>query len=145
MEKIDRYIKVRLESLGCDPYLLPNSLTRPMMQCESSSSLEFPHIYLYLIKNPSPFTGKEHQVHKSMSALRYVVSCKVVEVCVWKQKRSVQNSSAEHTYLFFSKASTQFCQKNIDPSIEMYAVVIGLMMPLLSTYQFPHYFNNIGS
>ena len=79
-----------------------------------------------------------------MEALSNVVSGKVVEVRAWKQSRNVETSSVEHTYLFFSKVGMQFCQKNIDPLIEMYVIVIGIMMPLLSTYKFPNCFNNIG-
>ena len=94
--------KRKLSNFGlCDPYLLPNSVTKHIMQCESLPSLEFHHIYLYFINSPSPYTGKEHQAHKSMEAFNYTVSGKVLEIRVWKNELKDIGS----TYLFLSKVS----------------------------------------
>ena len=54
--------------IGCDPYLL--TLFCPLKSAKRLPQLSFPNIYIYLVHNPSPYTGD----FKSTHAYQYAIA-----------------------------------------------------------------------
>ncbi len=64
IEEKQRYLK-KIDTLGLDPYLLPSELLIPLKSCKILPNLTFADIYIYLIHNPSPYTGEALKAFKS--------------------------------------------------------------------------------
>ena len=69
-----RYLEKTL-IIGCDPYLLSATLFCPLKSAKRLPQLSFPDIYIYLVHNPSPYTGDSLKALKSTS----ICSCRMGE------------------------------------------------------------------
>ena len=81
----------KIDILGCDPYLLPNQLLTPLKSAENLPKLSFGDIYIYLVHNPSPYTGDHLKAFKSTDAYRFFTSGWVTEakVCHLETKKII--------------------------------------------------------
>ena len=69
-----RYLEKTL-IIDCDPYLLSATLFCPLKSAKRLPQLSFPDIYIYLVHNPSPYTGDSLKAFKSTS----ICSCRMGE------------------------------------------------------------------
>lgn len=68
-----RYYK-KIDILGFDPYLLPNQLLTPLKSVVNLPNMSFGDIYIYLVHNPSPYSGESLKAYKSTEAYMYFKS-----------------------------------------------------------------------
>ena len=73
-----RYLEKTL-IIGCDPYLLTSTLFCPLKSAKHLPQLSFLDIYIYLVHNPSPYTGD----FKSTNAHQYAVAGWVNDTKIW--------------------------------------------------------------
>lgn len=77
-----RYLE-KTSIIGCDPYLLPSTLFCPLKSAKRLPQLTFPDIYIYLVHNPSPYTGDSLKAFKSTDAYQYAVAGWVNDTKIW--------------------------------------------------------------
>ena len=77
-----RYLEKTL-IIGCDPYLLSATLFCPLKSAKRLPQLSFPDIYIYLVHNPSPYTGDSLKAFKSTDAYQYAVAGWVNDTKIW--------------------------------------------------------------
>ena len=92
--------------IGCDPYLLTSTLFCPLKSAKRLPQLSFPDIYIYLVHNPSPYTGD----FKSTNAYQYAVAGWVNDTKIWHLETKnmyvitghVSNSNSDYQPCYFS-------------------------------------------
>ena len=92
--------------IGCDPYLLTSTLFCPSKSAKRLDQLSFPDIYIYLVDNPSPYTGD----FKSTNAYQYAVAGWVNDTKIWHLETKnmyvitghVSNSNSDYQPCYFS-------------------------------------------
>ncbi|KAM3619822.1 uncharacterized protein V6R79_014096 [Siganus canaliculatus] len=72
-EEKKRY-QQKIDILGLDPYLLNDKSLIPLQSAKKLPNLTFADIYIYLVHNPSPYTGEALKAFKSTEAYRYFTS-----------------------------------------------------------------------
>lgn len=82
----ERY-KQKISIIGTDPYLLPQSLFSPLLSASRLPRFNFPDLYIYLVHNPSPYTGETLKAYKSTDAYLYSTAGFVKDVGVWHLER----------------------------------------------------------
>ena len=83
----ERYL-LKTAIIGCDPYLLPPSVFCLLNSAKCLPQLTFPDIYIYLVHNPSPFTGESLKAFKSTDAYQYVVAGWVNDTKIWHVEKT---------------------------------------------------------
>ncbi|KAK1904600.1 Exonuclease [Dissostichus eleginoides] len=83
----ERYL-VKTAIIGCDPYLLPPSVFCLLNSAKCLPQLTFPDIYIYLVHNPSPFTGESLKAFKSTDAYQYAVAGWVNDTKIWHVEKT---------------------------------------------------------
>ncbi|XP_063078742.1 uncharacterized protein LOC134468800 [Engraulis encrasicolus] len=100
----ERYVeKLKIAGVENDVYLLPPGLFTDVRQHGTASSLpDFgPHdLYMYVVNNPSPYTGYDLKAFKSLDAYKYYASGHVTCLNQW----IVPGASGRH--LFTAKVCT---------------------------------------
>ncbi|KAF3838848.1 hypothetical protein F7725_010616 [Dissostichus mawsoni] len=83
----ERYL-VKTAIIGCDPYLLPPTVFCLLNSAKCLPQLTFPDIYIYLVHNPSPFTGESLKAFKSTDAYQYAVAGWVNDTKIWHVEKT---------------------------------------------------------
>ncbi|CAL8360302.1 unnamed protein product [Arctogadus glacialis] len=95
-EEMQRYSQ-KIDILGFDPYLLPNQLLTPLKSVVILPNMSFGDIYIYLVHNPSPYTGESLKAYKSTEAYMYFKSG-------WVNDPRVYHLEMKKLFLFTGKA-----------------------------------------
>lgn len=95
-----RYNK-KIDILGFDPYLLPNQLLTPLKSVINLPNMSFGDIYIYLVHNPSPYSGKSLKAYKSTEAYMYFKSG-------WVNDPRVYHLEMKKLFLFTGKVRYLF-------------------------------------
>ena len=82
----ERYL-VKTAIIGCDPYLSPTVFCL-LNSAKCLPQLTFPDIYIYLVHNPSPFTGESLKAFKSTDAYQYAVAGWVNDTKIWHVEKT---------------------------------------------------------
>jgi hypothetical protein len=93
-----RYLD-KISILGSDPYLLPPVFFSPLVSASSLPQINFHDIYIYLVHNPSPYTGESLKAFKSTDAYQYAVAG-------WVKDARVRHLATNNLYLIMAKVST---------------------------------------
>lgn len=96
----ERYLE-KISVLGSDPYLLPPVFFTPLLSAPRLPKLTFHDIYIYLVHNPSPYSGDNLKAYKSTDAYRYAVAG-------WVKEAKVRHLAARNLYLAMAKVSNVF-------------------------------------
>ena len=101
-EEKRRYLN-KVDILGEDPYSIPKTRLTPIQLTVHLPDLAFHDIYIYLIHNPSPYTGKQLKAHKSTEAYRNFRDGWVKEVksCHIKSKTFVFTGRVSNSLMNF--------------------------------------------
>ena len=91
-----RYVE-KVSILGSDPYLLPPVFFCPLLSAPRLPQLAFHDIYIYLVHNPSPYSGDSLKAFKSTDAYQYAVAGWV--------KDEVRHMSTKDLYLIMGNVS----------------------------------------
>jgi len=89
----------KTDTLCFDPYLLTSELLTPLKYSKNLPNLTFADIYIYLVHNPSPFTGKALKAFKSTEAYRYFSG--------WVNDHKMYHSGDEENFLNHRKGQWQ--------------------------------------
>ncbi|KAL0993217.1 hypothetical protein UPYG_G00104810, partial [Umbra pygmaea] len=76
-----RYLE-KISILGSDPYMLPPVFFCPLLSAPGLPQLAFHDIYIYLVHNPSPYSGDSLKAFKSTDVYQYAVAGWVKDVKV---------------------------------------------------------------
>lgn len=77
----------KLQVLGtCNPYTAPAAVFQPLKTARSLSELDFSHIYVYLVKNPSPYIAAKMKAYKSTDSSMYFRSWWDNNAAAWEVK-----------------------------------------------------------
>ena len=96
--------------IGCDPYLLPSTLFCPLKSAKRLPQLSFPNVYIYLVHNPSPYTGDSLKAFKITDAYQYAVAGWVNYTKIWHLETKnmyvitghLSNSNSDYQPIYFS-------------------------------------------
>ena len=88
-----------LSILGSDPYLLPPVFFSPLVSASSLPQINFHDIYIYLVHNPSPYSGDILKAFKSTDAYQYAVAG-------WVKDAKVRHLATNNLNLIMAKLST---------------------------------------
>ena len=84
---------------GSEPYLLPPVFFSPLVSASSLPQINFHDIYIYLVHNPSPYSGDILKAFKSTDAYQYAVAG-------WVKDAKVRHLATNNLYLIMAKVST---------------------------------------
>ena len=85
--------------LGSDPYLLPQVFFSPLVSASRLPQVNLHDIYIYLVHNPSPYSGDILKAFKSTDAYQYTVAG-------WVKDAKVRHFATNNLYLKRAKLST---------------------------------------
>ena len=85
--------------IGSDPHLLPPDFFRPLVSASRFPQINFHDIYIYLVHNPSPYSGDILKAFKSTDAYQYTVAG-------WVKDAKVRHLATNNLYLIRAKLST---------------------------------------
>ena len=88
--------------LGSDPYLLPQVFFSPLVTASRLPQIHFHDIYIYLVHNPSPYSGDILNAFKSTEAYH----CYQYAVAGWVKDAKVRHLATNNLYLIMAKLST---------------------------------------
>ncbi|KAJ4933408.1 hypothetical protein JOQ06_030239 [Pogonophryne albipinna] len=104
----ERYL-LKTAIIGCDPYLLPPTVFCLLNLAKCLPQLTFPDIYIYLVHNPSPFTGESLKAFKSTDAYQYAVAGWVNDTKIWHVEKThlhVITAKVNHSQALNSKPTS---------------------------------------
>ena len=85
--------------LDSDPYLLPQVFFSPLVSASRLPQINFHDIYIYLVHNPSQYSGAILKAFKSTDAYQYAVAG-------WVKDAKVRHLATNNLYLIMAKLST---------------------------------------
>ncbi|XP_033996071.1 uncharacterized protein LOC117490432 isoform X1 [Trematomus bernacchii] len=117
----ERYL-VKTAIIGCDPYLLPPTVFCLLNSAKCLPQLTFPDIYIYLVHNPSPFTGESLKAFKSTDAYQYAVAGWVNDTKIWHVRKThlhVITAKVNHSQALNSKPTSPWIVVQEDGTVVM--------------------------
>ncbi|KAK1895789.1 Exonuclease [Dissostichus eleginoides] len=117
----ERYL-VKTAIIGCDPYLLPPTVFCLLNSAKCLPQLTFPDIYIYLVHNPSPFTGESLKAFKSTDAYQYAVAGWVNDTKIWHVEKThlhVITSKVNHSQALNSNPTSPWIVVQEDGTVVM--------------------------
>lgn len=76
----------KIDIIGCDPYGVPPEIFHQLSSADRLPDFSFHDIYIYLIHNPSSYTGESLKAFKSTDAYRYFTAGWVIDPKIWHLK-----------------------------------------------------------
>ncbi|XP_047233578.1 uncharacterized protein LOC124875451 [Girardinichthys multiradiatus] len=111
--ELKRYYE-KIAVIGCDPYEVPADCFQHLSSTDRLPDFSFHDLYIYLIHNPSSYTGESLKAFKSTDAYRYFTAGWVIDPKIWYQKNKK---------IFLCKAKVNHSQAIIATPTQPWVVV----------------------